>query len=130
MSLPPGLFSLSSASLFPFKIFFFVFNIQTLVLFSAISLTLARALYSSDRGSGIFKTAAIYVLRKEKRLLTTGQITRYCVDFERKKREKSFSFFFQFSTSDGPHLFSYLRAAARAQALCDFFLDFDLLFAF
>ena len=33
----------------------------------------------SHRGSGIYKTAAIYVLRKEKRLLTTGQITRYIV---------------------------------------------------
>ena len=36
-----------------------------------------RALRRDNRGSGIYKTAAIYVLRKEKRLLTTGQITRY-----------------------------------------------------
>jgi hypothetical protein len=106
-----ALFSL--APLFPFKIFFFVFNIQTLVLFSAISLTLARALYSSDRGSGIFKTAAIYVLRKEKRLLTTGQITRYCVDFERKKREKSFSFFFSFRHRMAHIFFPTERRRAR-----------------
>ena len=36
----------------------------------------ARKRDENNRGSGIFKTAAIYVLRKEKRLLTTGQITR------------------------------------------------------
>ncbi|CAL6404489.1 unnamed protein product [Bathycoccus prasinos] len=38
------------------------------------------AMEGIPRGSGIFKTAAIYVLRKEKRLLTTGQITRYALE--------------------------------------------------
>lgn len=80
-------------------------------LFSAISHS--PFFTSNDRGSGIFKTAAIYVLRKEKRLLTTGQITRYITtrfEFERKKREREknhFSFLFQFSTCRMPHLFFY-----------------------
>jgi len=79
---------------------------------------------TTNRGSGIFKTAAIYVLRKEKRLLTTGQITRYIIKSEKEEREqKLFSFFFFSFSSNGPSFF--LLGGA-----CDFFLDFDLLFAF
>ena len=58
------------------------FDITTLIRFCQNSpfnvlLFFFRALRRDNRGSGIYKTAAIYVLRKEKRLLTTGQITRY-----------------------------------------------------
>jgi len=64
------------------------------------------------------------VLRKEKRLLTTGQITRYIIKSEKEEREqKLFSFFFFSFSSNGPSFF--LLGGA-----CDFFLDFDLLFAF
>jgi len=60
------------------------FDITTLIRFCQNSpfnvlLFFFRALRRDNRGSGIYKTAAIYVLRKEKRLLTTGQITRYIV---------------------------------------------------
>jgi hypothetical protein len=55
-----------------------VYKLFSAVVFfqKQIRKTCALQRYENNRGSGIFKTAAIYVLRKEKRLLTTGQITR------------------------------------------------------
>jgi len=52
------------------------------------------------------------VLRKEKRLLTTGQITRYIIKSEKEEREqKLFSFFFSVFRRMA-HLFFYWAALA------------------
>jgi len=76
------------------------------IFFRNLTLTQTRFTRpNNNRGSGIFKTAATYVLRKEKRLLTTGQITRYYKSERRERAKIILFFFFQFLSNGTPSFF-------------------------